>query len=159
MYGLASTGKDVLLLLLTNFLGVEQEGYAVMLPGKYLVQQGSSSSHESATPLLARAQNKRAIWCSEVPAHEQLNAQFLKPFCEQGGAMITGRPLFKSPKDFRPTAVLTATSNHPPEHKQATEDDGLTRRAGVYQTTRKFVPRPQTLTELKADDRGHDVLR
>ena len=106
---------------------------------------------EQASPFLSRLEGKRLVWASEVPPHDDLNVDFIKPFCEQAGAPICSRALHRSPKDFRPSALLVCTSNSPPVVKDKS-DDGFTRRARVWQTRGKFVKQPKELTDHKADD-------
>ena len=103
VYGLGHSGKDVLFLILTAFLGTLPFQYSAMLPGTYLTAMGR---REQASPFLSRLEGKRLVWASEVPPHDNLNVDFIKPFCEQTGAPICSRALHRSPKDFRPSALL-----------------------------------------------------
>ena len=43
------------------------------------------------TAFLSRLEGKRLVWASEVPPHDDLNVDFIKPFCEQAGAPICSR--------------------------------------------------------------------
>ncbi|CAE7815496.1 unnamed protein product [Symbiodinium sp. CCMP2592] len=130
LWGGGSSGKDVLNLLIFAVLGLG--------------------------PLLARVERKRAVWASEVPHHTHLNEDFVKPFCEQGGAPVPARRLNKAPRDFIPTSVLLATSNHPAqvERKSMTEDNGWDRRLRLLETKVKFTAKKEDLecNEMKADD-------
>ncbi|CAE7254134.1 unnamed protein product [Symbiodinium sp. CCMP2592] len=155
LWGGGSSGKDVLNLLIFAVLGLGAENLGVMLPGRYLVA-GGHPANENASPLLARMERKRAVWVSEVPHHTHLNEDFVKPFCEQGGAPVPARRLNKAPRDFIPTSVLLATSNHPAqvERKSMTEDNGWDRRLRLLETKVKFTAKKEDLecNEMKADD-------
>ena len=99
---------------------------------------------------MASTAGKRFVWASEVPQHANLHVELIKQFCEQAGAPITARKLYKAPISFRPIGVICATSNFPPEvtHK---DDTGYARRARIWQTTQTFSTKPATLTEVKAE--------
>ncbi|CAE7839997.1 unnamed protein product, partial [Symbiodinium necroappetens] len=155
LFGGGSSGKDVLNLLIFAVLGLGVDNLGVMLPGRYLVA-GGQPANENASPLLARMERKRAVWVSEVPRHTDLNEEFVKPFCEQGGAPVPARKLNKAPRDFVPTSVLIATSNHPAQVQRtsATEDNGWDRRLRLLETRVKFTAKTEDLhcNEMKADD-------
>ncbi|CAE7261606.1 unnamed protein product, partial [Symbiodinium sp. CCMP2456] len=150
LHGPGSSGKDVLMLILLRFLGYEPQHYGLLVSGRYFVA-GAKSGKESASPQLDQMRGKRFIWGSEVPEHEDLDTDFLKALCEQGGAPLTGRGLYRNPRSFRPMGVFCATSNFPPKVKQI-DDDGWARRAREWQTEARFVARPSKITEHKADD-------
>ncbi|CAE7251057.1 unnamed protein product, partial [Symbiodinium sp. CCMP2456] len=150
LHGPGSSGKDVLMLILLRFLGYEPQHYGLLVSGRYFVA-GAKSGKESASPQLDQMRGKRFIWGSEVPEHEDLDTDFLKALCEQGGAPLTGRGLYRNPRSFRPMGVFCATSNFPPKVKQI-DDDGWARRAREWQTEARFVARPTKITEHKADD-------
>ena len=65
------------------------------------------------------------------------------------GAPVCSRKLNKGPRDFMPTALLVATSNHPP---RVTRPDGMLRRLRVCQTTVSFTLKPSMATEERAVD-------
>ena len=150
LHGPGSSGKDVLMLLLLRFLGYEPCNYGLLVSGRYFVA-GARCGKESASPQLDQMRGKRFIWGSEVPEHDDLDTDFLKALCEQGGAPLTGRGLYRNPRSFRPMGVFCATSNFPPKVKQI-DDDGWARRAREWQTEARFVAHPSKLTEHKADD-------
>ena len=150
LHGPGSSGKDVLMLILLRFLGYEPQHYGLLVSGRYFVA-GAKSGKESASPQLDQMRGKRFIWGSEVPEHDDLDTDFLKALCEQGGAPLTGRGLYRNPRSFRPMGVFCATSNFPPKVKQI-DDDGWARRAREWQTEARFVARPTKITEHKADD-------
>ncbi|CAE7735384.1 unnamed protein product [Symbiodinium sp. CCMP2592] len=150
IHGPGSSGKDVLMLILLCFLGYEPWNYGLLVSGRYFVA-GAKSGKESASPQLDQMRGKRFIWGSEVPEHDDLDTDFLKALCEQGGAPLTGRGLYRNPRSFRSMGVFCATSNFPPKVKQI-DDDGWARRAREWQTEARFVAHPTKLTEHKADD-------
>ncbi|CAE7882852.1 unnamed protein product, partial [Symbiodinium necroappetens] len=147
LHGPGSSGKDVLMLILLRFLGYEPQHYGLLVSGRYFVA-GAKSGKESASPQLDQMRGKRFIWGSEVPEHDDLDTDFLKALCEQGGAPLTGRGLYRNPRSFRPMGVFCATSNFPPKVKQI-DDDGWARRAREWQTEARFVARPTKITEHK----------
>jgi len=152
LYGPGSSGKDVVLMMFMAFFGEEPYNYAVVLNGGYVVDaKGSNVSKETATPFLAATQGKRMLWFSEVPEHKNLMVDLLKQYCEQNGARISARKLWKGPISFRPMGTIMLSSNYPPAVVNK-DDDGFTRRSRVWQTTRTFATHPTTLTQHKADD-------
>ena len=150
LHGPGSSGKDVLMLIPFRFLGYEPQHYGLFVSGRYFVA-GAKSGKESASPQLDQMRGKRFIWGFEVPEYDDLDTDFLKALCEQGGAPLMGRGLHRNPRSFRPMGVFCATSNFPPKVKQI-DDDGWARRARKWQTEARFVARPTKITEHKADD-------
>ncbi|CAE7407536.1 unnamed protein product, partial [Symbiodinium sp. CCMP2592] len=152
-WGGQSTGKDTKVKLLHRFLGGGEHNYAVSLPGNYVVAASGAdrAARDAASPYLARTRGKRLIWCSEVPAHEAMADGFVKPWCEMQGAPITGRKLHTAPVDFTPQGILICTSNSPPK---PAAPEGMDRRLRVYETSVKFVTRPDenSLTQARAVD-------
>ena len=71
---------------------------------------------------------------------------FIKPFCDMEGAPVCSRKLNKGPRNFMPTALLVATSNHPP---RVTRPDGMLRRLRVGTVSFTFQP---SSTEEQAVD-------
>ena len=122
----------------------------VQLPGNYVVQQTRYlTAKDGPAPYHARTLGKRLAWASEVPEHYSLADDFIKPFCDMEGAPVCSRKLNKGPRDFMPTALLVATSNHPP---RVTRPDGMLRRLRVCQTTVSFTLKPSMATEERAVD-------
>ena len=150
IFGPGSSGKDVVMLLLLSFFGAKPHNYGCVLNGNFLVEGRAGSSKEGPSPFLASTAGKRFVWASEVPQHLNMNVETIKQFCEQSGAPITARKLYKAPISFRPVGVICATSNFPPQvtHK---DDSGYTRRARIWQTAQTFSTKPSKLTEVKAD--------
>ena len=149
LFGPGSSGKDVVMLLLLSFFGSGSFNYGCMLNGSFIVD-GKAGGKEAASPFLAATAGKRFIWASEVPQHQNLQVELIKQYCEQSGALITARKLYKAPVSFRPIGVICATGNFPPcvTHK---DDTGYIRRARVWQTSQTFSVKPKTLTEVLAD--------
>ncbi len=149
LFGPGSSGKDVVMLVVLSFFGAKPQNYGCVLNGNFLVDS-KGSSKEGASPFLASTVGKRFVWASEVPQHSNLQVDIIKQFCEQSGAPITARKLYKAPVSFRPVGVICATSNFPPQvtHK---DDSGYTRRARIWQTTQTFSTKPTKMTEIKAD--------
>ncbi|CAJ1358528.1 unnamed protein product, partial [Effrenium voratum] len=58
LFGPGSSGKDVLLLILLRFLGREDNNYATMLPGSYVVVGGQSDKN-GPTENIAQLESKR----------------------------------------------------------------------------------------------------
>ncbi|CAJ1412545.1 unnamed protein product, partial [Effrenium voratum] len=150
LFGPGGSGKDVLLLILLRFLGREDDNYATMLPGSYVVVGGQSDKN-GPTENIAQLESKRLVWSSEVPEHTELQVDFLKAYAEQGGAPITGRRCHGHTRSFVPQGILCMTSNFPPRVKTH-EDEGWSRRARILQTEARFVANPKLLTEHRCDD-------
>ena len=152
-YGTGQSGKDVMMSIFMTLLGDGEDNYGLTVNGDFLIKGvNSMSSKEAASPLLAQCRGKRLLWASEVPRHQDLQLDMIKRLCEQQGAKISARKLFRTNFSFRPMLLLVATSNHPPTLRSLDEDDdGFHRRARIYQTTGKFVKQPKRETEKKAD--------
>jgi hypothetical protein len=86
-----------------------------------------------------------------VPQHKNLQVGVIKQYCEQHGAPMTCRKLYKGPVSFRPIGIIVASSNYAPMIANK-DDDGFHRRSRIWQTTQTFRAKPQKLTEHKADD-------
>ena len=152
LYGPGSFGKDLVMMLLCNFVGEGEDGYGCVLNGSFIVDaQGGQVTKEAASPFLAATQGKRLIWVSEVPKHKNLQIDLLKQYSEQAAAPIACRKLYKGPVTFRPIGMIAATSNYACSVVNK-DDDGFHRRARIWQTTQTFRAKPQKLTEHKADD-------
>ena len=147
LYGPGSSGKDVVMLLFLTFFGEAPDNLGCVLNGSFLVDaHGGQVNKEAASPFLAATQGKRFIWVSEVPQHKNLQIDLIKQYCEQHGAPMTCRKLFKGPVTFRPIGMIAATSNYAVSVTNK-DDDGFNRRARIWQTTQTFRARPQKLTE------------
>jgi hypothetical protein len=149
IHGAGRTGKDVFMGILMQWFGIGTHNLGLVMGGHWITE--GKAPKEGASPFLANTKGRRAIWLSEVPKHQGVHQDLIKAFCEQGGAPITTRKLWRAPESFRPIGGLFGTSNfslctlHP-------EDDGFERRARVLETRVKFVPAPVLLTERRADD-------
>ena len=151
IWGSQDSGKDTKVKMLHAFLGHGKDNYGVQLPGNYVVQQTRYlTAKDGPAPYHARTLGKRLAWASEVPEHYSLADDFIKPFCDMEGAPVCSRKLNKGPRDFMPTALLVATSNHPP---RATRPDGMLRRLRVCQTTVSFT------LKLATEERAVDGLK
>ena len=152
LYGPGSSGKDVVMLLFLTFFGEAPDNLGCVQNGSFLVDaHGGHVNKEAASPFLAATQGKRFIWVSEVPQHKNLQIDLIKQYCEQHGAPMTCRKLYKGPVSFRPIGMIAATSNHA-VWVMNKDDDGFHRRARIWQTTQTFRAKPEKLTEHKADD-------
>ena len=150
IWGSQDSGKDTKVKMLHAFLGHSKDNYGVQLPGNYVVQQTRYlTAKDGPAPYHARTLGKRLAWASEVPEHYSLADDFIKPFCDMEGAPVCSRKLNKGPRHFMPTALLVATSNHPP---RVTRPDGMLRRLRVCQTTVSFTLKPSMATEERAVD-------
>ena len=134
IYGNASGGKDVLLLIFLHFFGRNKNNYGYMLSGSFLAHSKVQTGRESASPFLAETQGKRFVWCSEIPAHDNLDLTLIKSYCEQS-TPVTARRLYRAPTLFEPMGLLATTSNYPPRTKV---DDGFVRRNRVLCTSKIF---------------------
>jgi len=152
LYGPGSSGKDVVMLLFLTFFGEAPDNLGCVLNGSWLVDaHGGQVNKEAPSPFLAQTQGKRFIWASEVPEHRNLQIDLIKQYCEQHGAPMTCRKLYKGPVSFRPIGMISATSNYAVSVVNK-DDDGFHRRARIWQTTQTFRAKPRKLTEHKADD-------
>ncbi|CAJ1393928.1 unnamed protein product, partial [Effrenium voratum] len=150
IWGSQDSGKDTKVKMLHAFFGHKENNSGVQLPGNYVVQQTRYlTAKDGPAPYHARTLGKRLAWASEVPEHYSLADDFIKPFCDMEGAPVCSRKLNKGPRDFMPTALLVATSNHPP---RVTRPDGMLRRLRVCQTTVSFTLKPSMATEERAVD-------
>ena len=150
LWGPGSSGKDTVMMIFLKFFGEDPHNYGVVLNGDFLV--GSKGGNkEGASPFLSATQGKRLLWASEVPKHESLQLDLVKQYCEQAGAPISARKLYKGPVTFRAMGGVVTTSNYPPNLEKA-HDDGFERRLRVWESKARFTQNPTTLTEVKSDD-------
>ena len=149
MHGAGRSGKDVAVSLLFNFFGGDEGGYAVLLPGTFVAKSSAGGSREGPAPFLASLFGCRLYWISEVPEHEDFNMALMKPLCEQQGAPMTARALYRAPVACRPSGLAICTSNFPMKLKSI-DDDGAPRRTLHMDTRFKFVYKPSELTHRKA---------
>ena len=143
-------------MLFLKFFGEDPHSYGVVLNGGFLVG-GKGGNKEGASPFLSATQGKRLLWASEVPKHDGLQLDMVKQYCEQAGAPISSRKLFKAPMTFRAMGGTVATSNYPPNLEKA-HDDGFERRLRVWESKARFTHNPTTLTEVKSDDSLKDRI-
>ena len=152
LYGPGSSGKDVVMLMVLTFFGEQPDNYGCVLNGSFIVDaKGGQVNKEAASPFLAATAGKRFVWASEIPKHNNLQIDLIKQYCEQHGAPMTCRKLFKAPFSFRPIGMIFGTSNYAAVVANK-DDDGYHRRARLWQTTQTFKAKPTKLTEHKADD-------
>ena len=87
-----------------------------------------------------------------MPRHKNLQVDLLKQYCEQNGAPIAARGLYRGPVTFRPMGVVFATSNFPPAITEV-DDTGFLRRLRVKETAVTFTtnPTPGKETEFQSD--------
>ena len=151
LFGPGSSGKDVVMMLVLAFFGEGPSNYGMTLNGSFMIHEGKAIK-ENASPLLAGTQGKRFIWVSEVPKHKNLQVDLIKQYCEQNGAPIVARKLYKGPVHFRPIGWLASTSNYCASVINP-DDDGFNRRIRLWQTSViwKAKPDPMKPTEKKAD--------
>ena len=62
---------------------------------------------------------------SEVPQYTNLQIDLIMQYCEQHGAPMTCRKLFKGPVYFRPIGMIAATSNYAVVSVMNKDDDGF----------------------------------
>ena len=140
------------MLLFLTFFGEAPDNLGCVLNGSFIVDaHGGQVNKEAASPFLAATQGKRFIWVSEVPQHKNLQIDLIKQYCEQHGAPMTCRKLYKGPVTFRSIGMIAATSNYAVSVTNK-DDDGFHRRARIWQTTQTFRAKPRKLTEHRADD-------
>ena len=144
LYGPGTSGKDVVMLLFLMFFGEGPDNLGCVLNGSFIVDaHGGQVNKEAASPFLAATQGKRFIWVSEVPQHKNLQIDLSKQHCEQHGAPMACRKLYKGLVSFRPIGMIAATSNYAVSVTNK-DDDGFHRRSASGRRPRPSAPSPRS---------------
>jgi len=141
--GEGSNSKSKLIELFSSCLG----DYAGIFPVSLLTQKRSACG--VASPEMAKAKGKRFMTFSEAEEGDQIRVGLLKELT--GGDLITARPLFREPIEFKPQFKLLLTCNKLPHIPSS--DGGTWRRLRVVPFKSKFTskPDPKKKNEFKID--------
>jgi hypothetical protein len=147
-HGPGSTGKDVLYLLLSYFLGdVSDNGLSAVFTQDYFTSRSPKSELDT---VLDTARNMRSVMCNEVPEHLFFNHDRLKPLCEQRGAGMLSRTIYEKPERWLPMCGVQMLSNHEMRVSQKQcKDSGVKRRANVLKLNHVFAE--NVLKDVKDD--------
>ena len=140
-YGPGSSGKDTVHTISNNFFGSRaQEGFAGVVPATWFTSKHVPNP-DAPSATLDSFRNMRYLANNEVPAHTWFNFDAAKPICEQEGAWILSRGLYKDPEPWRSMGGLALTSNHPMVLDDTQrEDTGVRRRLNHSKMRRTFSP-------------------
>lgn len=144
-------GKSFLVELITSVLGSH---YGKKMPMSFLVNQDRGKS-SGADPCLMDLEFARLAYYSETNKNEVLNTAKLKEIT--GQETLSGRNLFESQRNFRPTCHHLVTTNHGFSIK--TTEHGTWRRILTYEFKIKFTlnPDPDNKNEKLIDPKvGRD---
>ncbi len=142
LHGRGANGKTTFLELVRAMLG----DYAQQAPAEMLMQQ--SRARGGATPDLARLPGARFVGAVETGEGRRIDEPLVKQLT--GGDLITARPLYKNPFEFRPTHKLWLATNHLPQI--AGTDDAIWRRI-------RLIPFKVTIPEHERDPQLPHRLR
>ena len=114
-WGVQGVGKDTWASFWLAIFGDSSEGpfYGHQESGSYVLP-AAKRDKESCDPKLMAMKDKRVVFFSEVPEHEDLDQSFLNPFSEQSGLKMGGRDIWGRPTPLRPRALAIMTSNYKP---------------------------------------------
>ena len=142
--GTGSNGKSKMLELLQHSIG----DYYGTLPITLLT--GKRADCISANPHMSRTKGKRFIVLNEPDSTTTLNVGLMKELT--GGDVITTRPLYQEPFDFKPQFKIALVANDIPAINP--DDEATWRRVRVAQHQSKFVlnPDPENPLEFKRDN-------
>lgn len=149
--GSGCNGKSFLVELITSVLGSH---YGKKMPMSFLVNQDRGKS-SGADPCLMDLEFARLAYYSETNKNEVLNTAKLKEIT--GQETLSGRNLFESQRNFRPTCHHLVTTNHGFSIK--TTEHGTWRRILTYEFKIKFTlnPDPDNKNEKLIDPKvGRD---
>tara|TARA_B110000285_G_scaffold44291_1_gene49304 strand:+ start:1 stop:1161 length:1161 start_codon:yes stop_codon:yes gene_type:complete len=142
--GTGSNGKSKMLELFQYTIGE----YFGTLPISLLT--GKRADCISANPHMSRTKGKRFVVLNEPDSKTTLNVGLMKELT--GGDIITTRPLYQEPFDFKPQFKIALVANDIPAINP--DDDATWRRVRVAQHQSKFVmnPDPTNPLEFKRDN-------
>ena len=115
---------------------------------------------EGCSPFLSATEGARFVFVSEVP-NRRISMALLKPLCEQRGAEIASRGLYRGGNEsFTPTALVVLTSNFQPRlsHDER-QDTGSSTRVNVIAASSIFTENVRLPTHQQSDSRLADQVR
>lgn len=130
LYGDAGCGKDVLAMLLMTFFGDRKTGgYTSIFPHNYFVGKSGKTEIKS---ILDTAKGARLVINNEVPDHNCLNHEEMKPLTESRGTGITTRTIYALPETWQPFCGVLMMGNYRTKlSPKQMEDSGIRRRLNV----------------------------
>ena len=158
--GPAQSGKDLGVSILQALAGTGSAGgYCATLKWGYCMK-GANTSMEGCSPFLSATDGARFVFVSEVP-NRRISMALLKPLCEQRGAEIASRGLYRGGNEsFTPTALVVLTSNFQPRlaHDER-QDTGSSTRVNVIAASSIFTENVRLPTHQQSDSRLADQVR
>jgi P4 family phage/plasmid primase-like protien len=138
-FGMGANGKSVLAEIVRQVFG----SYAITADPSLILSARSTAG--SATPETARLAAKRLCLLNESKAGDRLDDGMVKKLVST--EMMTARPLYKDPFEFKPTAKLFLRTNHRPAVRDDTE--GMWRRIHLVPFAAFFSPDKRDIHLMK----------
>ena len=144
LLGAGRNGKSLFINTLAEIAG----DYACKLDASILCKTKFNEQNPDTAKELFRMKGKRFVYSNEFGDSDTLNAQLIKALTDGGN--ITGRQMYKSATEYKPTGKLWFSTNHMPNLQSM--DEGIRRRIVV-------IPFPFQIPEDMIDRNLADKLR
>ena len=139
LHGASNSGKDVVMCLITAFLGlVPKGGFTASLPPDYFQKLDGRADPNAHTAFLSQAMRARAVLVPEVPQRALVKMDLLKSLCEQQGVPVANRDCGGRADCAKPQFETWFTSNRNID-LPADLDSGTARRVNVMSLRERFV--------------------
>ncbi len=144
LLGAGRNGKSLFINTLAEIAG----DYACKIDASILCKTKFNDQNPDTAKELYRMKGRRFVYTNEFGDSDTMNASFIKALTDGGN--ITGRQLYQSTVEYKPTCKLWFSTNHMPNLQSM--DEGIRRRIVV-------IPFPVQIPETMIDRNLADKLR